>query len=128
MLTLQDCIALCDLTEEEVDAIAEHEHLPEIVAAEFGNYLLQGPDGVPRIKRVILDDIAAARARRDDKHALVLKLVLRHFVATHPRLRDARRPFSRRLIDDERKCLITPAQPLATDRRAGTRSAYRRPL
>ena len=64
MLTLQDCIASCGLTEEEVDAIAEHEHLPEIVAAELGNYLLQGPDGVPRIKRIILDDIAAARARR----------------------------------------------------------------
>ena len=85
MLTLQDCIALCGLTEEELDAVAEHEHLPQIVAAEFGNYLLQGSDGVPRIKRIILDDIAAARARGDGKHALVLKLVLRHFVATHPR-------------------------------------------
>lgn len=84
MLTLQDCIASCGLTEEEVDAIAEHEHLPEIVAAELGNYLLQGRDGVPRIKRIILDDIVAARARGDEKHALALKLVLRHFVATHP--------------------------------------------
>lgn len=84
MLTLEDCIALCGLTAEEVDAIAEHEHLPEIVAAELGNYLLQGPDGVPRVKRIILDDIAAARARGDEKHALVLKLALRHFVTTHP--------------------------------------------
>ena len=32
MITLEDCIALCGLTEEEVLAIAEHEHLPEIAS------------------------------------------------------------------------------------------------
>jgi len=30
MITLEDCIGLCGLTEEEVLALAEHEHLPEI--------------------------------------------------------------------------------------------------
>jgi hypothetical protein len=38
MITIDDCIGLSGLTEDEVDAIAEHEHLPEIVAAELGNY------------------------------------------------------------------------------------------
>jgi hypothetical protein len=33
MITLEDCVALCGLTEEQVLAIAEHEHLPEIDAA-----------------------------------------------------------------------------------------------
>ena len=33
MITLEDCIAFCGLTEEEVMALAEHEHVPEIVAA-----------------------------------------------------------------------------------------------
>jgi len=32
MITLEDCIALCGLTEEEVLAIAEHEHVPEMAA------------------------------------------------------------------------------------------------
>jgi len=32
MIALEDCIGLCGLTEEEVLAIAEHEHLPEIAA------------------------------------------------------------------------------------------------
>ncbi len=36
MLTLEDCIALSDLTREEIDAIAVHEHLAEIIAAELG--------------------------------------------------------------------------------------------
>jgi hypothetical protein len=83
MLTLEDCLALCELEEDEVEAIAEHEHLPEIVAAELGNYLVHCPDGVPRIRRIILDDIADAKARGDRSHALKLRLVLRHFIATH---------------------------------------------
>ena len=33
MNTLEDCLGLCDLTEAEVLAIAEHEHLPEIAAS-----------------------------------------------------------------------------------------------
>ena len=84
MLTLQDCIALSDLTEEEVDAIAEHEHCPEIIAAELGNYLIHSPEGVPMLKRIIADDIHAAREREDWGHAVKLRMVLRHFIETHP--------------------------------------------
>jgi hypothetical protein len=84
MLTIEDCIALSDLTEEEIDAIAEHEHVPEIIAAEMGNYLIHRPDGVPCLKRIILDDIRASEARGDMAHAYKLRLVLRHFIQTHP--------------------------------------------
>jgi hypothetical protein len=83
MLTFEDCIALSDLTDEEIAAIAEHEHLPLIVAAEFGNYLIHCADGVPRMKQIIADDIVAADRRGDHPHALALKLVLRHFVEHH---------------------------------------------
>jgi hypothetical protein len=83
MLTFEDCLALSELTDDEVAAIAEHEHLPMIVAAELGNYLIHAPDGVPRIKRIIADDIAAAERRGNHQHALALKLVLRHFVEHH---------------------------------------------
>ncbi len=99
MLTLDDCIALCELTEEEITAIAEHEHLPMIVAAELGSYLIQGPDGALRIKRIILDDILAADRAGDSTHALTLKLVLRHFVERHPECR-SRRPVPRRVVSD----------------------------
>ncbi len=87
MLTLDDCLGLCELTEEEVAAIAEHEHLPMIVAAELGNYIIQLPDGSRRIKRLIIDDIGAAAAKHDQAHVLALKLVLRHFVDRHPECR-----------------------------------------
>ena len=84
MLTFEDCLGLSGLTEKEIDAIAQHENLPEIVALELGNYLLHQPDGVPRIRRMILDDIADAEAKGQSDRALVLKATLRHFVETHP--------------------------------------------
>ncbi|GHD54194.1 hypothetical protein GCM10017083_31430 [Thalassobaculum fulvum] len=90
MLTFEDCLALAELTEEEIAAIAEHEHLPAIVAAELGNYLVHDDKGVPVIRRMILDDIEAARARGDSRHALALKMVLKHFVETHPSVKGDR--------------------------------------
>ena len=84
MLSYQDCLAFCELDEDEIAAIAEHEHLPMIVAAELGSYLCHQPDGTPMIKRMILDDIADAKASGDQARGLKLKMVLRHFVQTHP--------------------------------------------
>ncbi len=84
MLTIEDCIGLCGLTEEEVDAIAEHEHVPEIIGTELGYYLVQTTDGQWRIKQMIRDDIEAARARGDYVHSAKLKLVLKHFIEMHP--------------------------------------------
>ena len=45
MITLEDCIGLCGLTEEEVLAVAEHEYLPEIAATAFAQYLLSSDHG-----------------------------------------------------------------------------------
>ena len=46
MLTLQECIDLSGLEVEVIEAIARHERIPEIVAAELGNHLLAtGTDG-----------------------------------------------------------------------------------
>lgn len=84
MLTREDCLALCGLDEDVVEAIAEHEHIPEIVAAELGCYLVRSPDGELRIRRIILDDIDAAVAAGNLKRALSLRLVLRHFAKDHP--------------------------------------------
>lgn len=91
MLCLEDCLALCDLTEEEVLAIAHHEHIPEIAAAELGNYLVHTPDGEMRIKAIIRDDIAEARRHADRTRELALRLVLRNFLLQHPRCEERHR-------------------------------------
>ena len=109
MLTFDDCVALCELTEDEIAAIAEHEHLPMIVAAELGNYLIQGPDGALRIKRIILDDLLVADRVGDKGRALTLKLVLRHFVDRHPECR-GRQPAPRGAISEAVSQFLT-SQP-----------------
>lgn len=85
MISLEDCIELCGLTEDEVLAIAQHEHIPEIVAAELGNYLVSTPEGELCVKGMIRDDIGLAAAAGDRARALALKLILRRFIAQHPR-------------------------------------------
>lgn len=84
MLTFEDCIALSDLTQEEIEAIAEHDHIPEMLALEFGHYLIELPDGERRVRRLILDDIEIAQRSCHFTHSAKLKLVLKHFIETHP--------------------------------------------
>jgi len=86
MLTFEDCLALCNLSEEEVSAIAEHEHIPEITAIEYGDHLVQTPDGELHIRQIIVEDIERSRARGNLKHAEDLEMVLKHFVLNHPKL------------------------------------------
>jgi hypothetical protein len=83
VLTFEDCLGLCELTEEEIRAIAEHEHLPEIVALELGSYLMRGPDGELLVSHMFIDDIRAAERRGDLAHAAQLKKALRHFIEGH---------------------------------------------
>lgn len=84
MLTLEDCLGICELTEEEIRAIAQHEHIPEIIAAELAEYLVHEPDGTVKIKRIILDDIENEEKRGNTRKVENLRLVLAHFIATHP--------------------------------------------
>jgi hypothetical protein len=83
MLTLNDCLAMSGLDEDEVAAIAEHEHLPLIIAAELAQYLCATTAGDGAVERMIRDDIADALARHDHVHAAKLCLVLQHFRETH---------------------------------------------
>ncbi len=83
MLTYEDCIALCDLSEDEIRAIAAHEHIPLLAALELGTYLVRARRGAPRISRMIIDDIKAARAAGDRLEELKLKAVLHHFIEQH---------------------------------------------
>ena len=84
MLTYEDCVGLSDLTEEEIAAIAEHEHIPRMAALELGSYLVHTDAGIPMLRKMILDDIAHAESTDHVEHALKLRLVLRHFVRSHP--------------------------------------------
>ncbi len=84
MLSLQECIDFSNLTEDEIEAIAEHEHIPEIVAAELGATLLQTTSGVCLIKLYLLENIEQARSRGNFDKANRLEALYRRFNRDHP--------------------------------------------
>jgi hypothetical protein len=97
MITLEDCIGLCGLTEEEVLAIAEHEHLPEIAATALAQYLLSLERGTVKVRDMIVDDIRHAQLNGGNKeHVLTLLHVLHHFLKMHPEARPSVHPWSKR--------------------------------
>ncbi|MEM1315262.1 MAG: hypothetical protein AAGI51_11945 [Pseudomonadota bacterium] len=83
MITMEDVIGLSGLTEAEIDAIAEHEHIPEIAAAALGAYLLHEEHGPETIVEIIRDDIRHAISQGNQKHAGELLAALRHFLGEH---------------------------------------------
>ena len=82
-LSVQDCIDMSDLSEDEILAIAEHENLSEMLAIELGSYLVHAPGGEKLIKRMIQDDIKNSQEKGDVKHAALLKSVLKHYLEHH---------------------------------------------
>jgi hypothetical protein len=94
MITLEDCIAFCGLTEEVVLVIAEHERIPEILAASLASSLLSVENGAERVRNMIVDNIRQAQYHGDRKHVLRLLHVLRHFLKEHRHAIPSHRPWS----------------------------------
>lgn len=93
MITLEDCLGFCDLTEEEVLAIAEHEHMPEMAAIAYGQYLLKKSEGEETICRMIVADIREAQAQNNCEHVQTLLHVLHHFIRAHPEAAPEKHPW-----------------------------------
>jgi predicted DNA-binding ribbon-helix-helix protein len=84
MLSLRDCVDLCGLSDDELTVIAEHEHVPTIVAAEIGNELLGTAKGLYRLHTLFLDSLEqAARGGQREKEKLIGEVYAR-FRAQHP--------------------------------------------
>lgn len=91
MLSLDDCVALSDLAADEIAAIAEHEHLPFIVALEKGCDMLRHPWGDAAVRQMVWDNLRrASHHRRVDKVA-ELRLLFRDTCGRHPNRYDRRR-------------------------------------
>jgi hypothetical protein len=81
MLTFEDCLHYCDLSEVAVEVVAEHEHLPEMVACELASYLMGSHEGKKLFMRFLEDDLQAAILNQDTRkltHLNNLKLEFGH--------------------------------------------------
>jgi len=88
MISIEDCISLSGLSREEVDAIAEHEHVPEMAAAALAAWLMTKEEaGVLEVRAMIRDDIRMALRKGNRAHAAELLLALRHFLSEHPAIK-----------------------------------------
>ncbi len=83
MLSLADCVGMSELTEDEIAIIAEHEHVPEIVALELGHGLLKTPKGVFILRGYISDVLEQAKLAGKRDKVKRLDLLLTRFNAAH---------------------------------------------
>ena len=84
MITLDDIEDMTCLTRAEIDAIAEHEHLPEVNASALAEYMMHLHHGPQKVQQMICEDIREALHADNVAHARELYAVLHHFIETHP--------------------------------------------
>lgn len=84
MLSIRDCLDYCDLTDDEVALIAEHEGIPDAAAAQVACGLVQTPEGVLLLTQFMLDLIEKADARGDREKAENARSLCARFMSDHP--------------------------------------------
>jgi hypothetical protein len=84
MLSIQDVLDYCDLDSGEIEAIAEHEHIPLAVAAELSEVLLASPEGVCQLHTMIIENMAHALEIGEYTHVDDLSKTYQHLQRTHP--------------------------------------------
>jgi hypothetical protein len=94
MISLEDMVGMSGLSEEDILAIAEHEHMAPSVAASLGAYLSSDHEGLSRVRDMIIDDIRVAQASGETEHERELLHVLHHFLRQHPDERPEVHPWS----------------------------------
>ncbi len=84
MLTLQDCLDYCDLTEDEAELFAEHEHIPTEIAGPLVCGLVQTDEGVKLICECLSDLVSDAMTQGALDRAEHVLHVYAEFRSTHP--------------------------------------------
>jgi hypothetical protein len=85
VLTAQECVDISELSNEAIRAIAEHEHIPEVVAAELGQELLKGTGGIAEIRRMLEESVKLAMQAGEQDKINDHERVLRSFIASYCR-------------------------------------------
>lgn len=84
MLSIRDCLDYCDITDEEVALIAEHEGIPDVAAAQVACGMVQTPEGVLLLTNYLQDLINRATQRGQVDKAEQARSICARFMADHP--------------------------------------------
>jgi hypothetical protein len=86
MLTLRDCIDFSGLTDEQLEAVARHEHLSLVVAAEWVEEMAECDEGCRKLAAILAEELADERKMREFGLAGHTRHALMEFLASHPGL------------------------------------------
>ncbi|MGY6706401.1 hypothetical protein [Roseinatronobacter sp.] len=84
MINENDILDMTCLTRAQIAAIAEHEHITPVTAAELGDYMMHIHHGPQRVQQMICEDIVEALHADDLTKARGLYATLKQFIAEHP--------------------------------------------
>jgi len=84
MINENDILDMTCLSRAQIEAIAAHEHIDSVSAAEMGEYLMHIHHGPQRVQQMICEDIADALHLDDLPRARSLYKALKSFLADHP--------------------------------------------
>lgn len=84
MLSLRDCLDYCDLTDDEVALIAEHEDIPDSAAAQIACGLVQTPEGVLLLTQYLWDLVDRARQKGQTDRLAAMEAICARFMKDHP--------------------------------------------
>ena len=87
MLTLQEIIDFVEIERSQLEAIAQLEHIPEVVAAELVAELTRTPHGVYRLHNLFLDAIEQAEYAGSRGKVRQLEEMYREFAHRFPKPR-----------------------------------------
>lgn len=86
MMSLNDCAALCLLDQEDVAALSQFDHVPEVADATLFLYLASPAcDGTPAaVAKAMIGDIRTALAEGLVREATEVVMALRQFLERNP--------------------------------------------
>lgn len=84
MISIKECLDYSDLTEDEVAAVADHEHLPYAMAAHLVCGLAQSPDGTEVLRCLLKNALCDAASCGHAETLRITRRAYAQFVANHP--------------------------------------------
>ena len=83
MLSTQDCLDYCDLTEDEVALLAHHEHLPYPSAVQLACGLVQTDEGTKTMRCILKDCVCEAETCGEGLNKAAARRALKQFSHAH---------------------------------------------
>lgn len=87
MVTLQEIIDFAEIERSQLEAIAELEHIPEVVAAELAGELIRTPHGIYQLHNLFLDAIEQAEYGGSRDKVRRVEAMYREFARRFPKPR-----------------------------------------